>query len=82
MTRAEGLRLWEEIKAKHDRWDACVGPHDLEDLTPEKNLRGRYRCRRCGGECDASQKHAYEQGLRHGRGLVTPDPIGQTGGSP
>ena len=71
MNRDEAKRLLEQVRANMASWDACDGPHELVDLTPEKTIGKRWRCSKCGGECDSVAKSYYEQGLRHGRGMPT-----------
>lgn len=71
MIKDDAKALWEKTRANGRAWDACVGPHELEDLTPGKMFGKRYRCRLCGGECDSVAKLFYEQGLAHGRGEAT-----------
>lgn len=67
MTPEEGKKLWAEAQANGRLLDACPGPHDFVDLTPEKPVGKHWRCQRCGGEVDGGAKRWYEAGLRHGR---------------
>lgn len=64
--------------ANYERLESCPGPHAFVLFRPRgvTSSRERYRCSRCGGECDAKALGWYRRGLMHGnlavRGEQTP----------
>ena len=66
---SEMKSIWEQVKANAATLDACAGPHDFQRL--EERLLSKYRCTRCGGTVDGTDKLWYERGLKHGK-----DPFG------
>ncbi len=67
MNREDARALWEQVQENSRALDACVGPHDFQDITPEKKIGKRYRCSYCRGEIDSINHHWYQHGLAHGR---------------
>jgi len=70
MTPEEVREIWNQAKANGKTLDACDGPHAFEDITPDKPLMKRFKCKACGGEVSADQRAWYEKGLAHGRAEV------------
>lgn len=58
--------LWEEVKENHKKLNSC-NFHEFEDITPEKKLDKKYRCKNCGGELFQTQVSYYNLGLKHGK---------------
>ncbi len=67
MTPDEAKQLWTKVKDNGKALDACVGPHDFVDETPERTFGKDYRCSLCGGKADSQARHWYVRGLEHGR---------------
>jgi hypothetical protein len=57
--------MWASAQANVAALDACQGPHDFLDITPEKPIGKRYRCSLCRGEVDAHAERWYRQGIEH-----------------
>jgi hypothetical protein len=57
-------------RANLDAFDACAGPHFFQRMPDALATRDRYRCKRCGGVCDAKAYRWYRDGLRHGIALA------------
>jgi hypothetical protein len=72
ITKAESKAIWEQVKANHARLETCVGPHDFQDITPDKPLAKRYRCSKCNGEAEGTNVHWYERGLKHAQKAGAP----------
>lgn len=67
MTKDDSRALWENVKVNSERLRACAGPHDFEDITPEKTIGKTHRCRECQGEVHGTDFYWYRDGLAHGR---------------
>lgn len=67
ISRPEILAIAEKVKANGERLHACPGPHDLEDITPEKPIGKTFRCKKCEGELRGTDALWYRDGLAHGR---------------
>ena len=63
---SEMQKIWQEVKANAKTLDECGGPHDFQSQDPGKPL-AKYRCTKCGGVVDGTDKLWYERGLEHGR---------------
>lgn len=61
---AEVREQFEIAKATVARWDACIGH------TFEPTRFGYVRCVHCEREVNVGVSKAYEQGVRHGRGVT------------
>lgn len=72
MKPGEAAALWEKVKENQRALTGCAGPHDFsEDLTPDRQLGKRWRCRLCRGEVDGVAKAHYLEGVRHGEVAAT-----------
>lgn len=67
--RDEIRELAEQVKANSAKLRGCPW-HEFEELITAPPGRGRYRCRNCKGEVDASAYHWHQQGRR-------PMPVGE-----
>lgn len=67
--RDEVLAIAEQVRANHARLEGCPW-HEFEALVTAPPGNGRYRCRHCRGEVDASAYHWHQQGRR-------PMPVGE-----
>lgn len=63
LPREEIVAIAEQVKANSQRLRACPW-HEFEELITAPPGRGRYRCRHCQGEVDASAYHWHQQGRR------------------
>jgi hypothetical protein len=68
--RPEILEIAKKVRENHQRLDACAGPHDFEDITPEKIVGKTFRCRLCRGELCSTDCGWYQRGLAHGRAVA------------
>lgn len=76
--REDMNKILAEIKANSAKLDGCI-VHDfsicldrrtkqpIAEPTPQQTFGGRWRCKNCGGEVDASAKRWYNLGLEHGK---------------
>ena len=69
LPRSEVEAIAEQVKANHEKLKGCPW-HEFEALITAPPGGGRYRCRHCHGEVDASAYHWHQQGRR-------PMPVGE-----
>lgn len=72
ISREEMQAIWAGVQRNHAVLDACPGPHDFQDISPEKKIGKKYRCSKCRGELDGINVRWYERGLDHARKAATP----------
>jgi hypothetical protein len=67
ITRDEAKKLWDQVVANSAKLDACPGPHEFFDISPETKmpLGKKYRCSKCDGETEGSHVRWYRRGLEH-----------------
>lgn len=63
LARDEIRAIAEQVKANHAKLAGCPW-HEFEALITAPPGAGRYRCRHCQGEVDASAYHWHQQGRR------------------
>jgi lipopolysaccharide biosynthesis regulator YciM len=66
LRRETMLQLLSQVRENQARLESCSG-HEFEDITPQKTLGKRYRCKNCHGDVDAHAHHWYCLGLEHAR---------------
>ena len=69
LPRSEVEAIAAQVKANHEKLKGCPW-HEFEALITAPPGGGRYRCRHCHGEVDASAYHWHQQGRR-------PMPVGE-----
>ena len=69
LPRSEVEAIAAQVKANHEKLKGCPW-HEFEALITALPGGGRYRCRHCHGEVDASAYHWHQQGRR-------PMPVGE-----
>ncbi|BCP56251.1 hypothetical protein K32_48680 [Kaistia sp. 32K] len=69
----EIVALWESVKANRAKLDACPW-HEFEQLITAPPGAGKYRCRHCDGEVDASAYRWHQLG-RWAMPLGEPQPV-------
>ncbi len=45
----------------------CKGPHQFENITPDKVFGSQWRCKLCGGQVHHTSVVWYRAGLKDGR---------------
>jgi hypothetical protein len=60
-------KIWLEVKENNRKLEACVGPHDFIDTTPDKVTGRKYKCSKCEGSIDSIAFSWYNKGLEHGK---------------
>jgi hypothetical protein len=61
--------LWNQVKENSRKLNNCK-LHNFQDITPDRKIGKRYKCKNCNGELDGINVHYYERGLEHGINLV------------
>ena len=59
-------QIWTDVKRNHAALDSCEGPHQFEDVTPEKTFDKTFICKVCGGRLRSDRVRWYKLGLEHG----------------
>lgn len=64
--------IWEEVVANRKRLDGCSRHQFIQDESGK--FGSKFTCANCGGQVDAGEIWAYEQGYKHGQGAAQPYP--------
>jgi hypothetical protein len=57
-------KIWEYVKENHKKLKSC-NLHNFEDITPDRKIYKKYKCKNCGGELDGINVSYYHLGLKH-----------------
>lgn len=62
-------KIWEFVKENHKKLNSCK-LHEFEDITPNRPLDKKYKCKNCGGELDSINVSYYNLGRKHERECI------------
>lgn len=66
MLKIDNDKIWKMVKQNHKKLNSCEC-HNFIDISPDKSLGKKYKCKNCSGILDSINVSWYNLGLKHGK---------------